>query len=351
MPKPVTRLLSAPWGGLMALRRRLYHQGLLPAAEAGLPVVSVGNISLGGTGKSPLIRHLARSILQGAPHELAAHLPELPPPVAILSRGYGRRSRGWRLVSQGEGPLPGMDVDEAGDEPLMLARQVPTAWVAVCEDRRAGARRLRELGAGCLLLDDGFQHLALRRDRDLLLWDCAVDPAREAVLPFGRLRESPAAALDAHLLLLGRPSRPLVEERLAWFAELFRRAGRPLPPLFVMESSPGRLSHPESGVVVPAGGVGRHGIFCGIAAPERFLAQTVRLLGPPAWSRCLGDHHRWSEGDLAGLRRAVADHHLRHLVTTWKDAVRLPAGHGLPVLAADLDLRIRAGHDYLARHD
>lgn len=332
----------------MALRRRLYHAGLLKMERAGLPVVSVGNISLGGTGKSPLVRRLAEAALAGAAHELSPWLPELPPPVAILSRGYGRTTRGWRLVSQGEGPLG--TAEECGDEPLMLARQLPAAWVAVCEDRRAGARRLRELGAGCVVLDDGYQHLTLARDANLLLWDCAVDPAREAVLPFGRLREDPAAALDATLLLFTRPDPATLRPRLEWFRALFARAGREAPPAFAVEAGISRFIDPATGAACHIGAVGRHGIFCGIAAPERFLGQAERLLGRPAWSRCHGDHHRYGAGDLSELQRATAEQRLKHVVTTWKDAVRLPGNHGLPLLVADLEQRVMPTETYLARH-
>jgi tetraacyldisaccharide 4'-kinase len=311
-------------------------------------VISVGNLSLGGTGKSPLIRHLTRALLRGGPHELSAVLPELPLPVAILSRGYGRASRGWRLVSQGNGPL--LDVDEAGDEPLMLARQVPQAWVAVCEDRRDGSRRLAELGAGCILLDDGFQHIALQRDADLLLWDCAVDPARESVLPFGRLRENPAAALAATVLLFSRPDRERLQARLDWFRRLFREAGRELPPAFAVESSLSGLTDPATGRAQSAAGLGRHGLFCGIASPERFLTQAERLLGAPAWSHCWGDHHAFRESEVELLRRAVREQRLSRLVTTWKDAVRLPVGHDLPLLVAEQELRIQAAEPYLHGH-
>jgi tetraacyldisaccharide 4'-kinase len=341
-------LLSLPWGGLMALRRRAYGAGALPTRKATLPVVSVGNLSLGGTGKSPLLLHLLHHLEAGSRHGLEDLLPELPAPVAVLSRGYGRNSRGWRLVSQGCGPL--LDVDEAGDEPFMIAKRLPRAWVAVCEDRREGARRLAELGAGSILLDDGFQHLALRRDADLLLWDCAVDPEREAVLPFGRLREDPRAALAASALLFTRPSRELLPVRLEAFRALFGRAGRELPPSRVVESSVAGLADPEGGRRTAAAGLGRHGVFCGIAAPERFLDQAERLLGPPAWTRCWGDHHAFTDGDLDSLRRAVAEHRLRALVTTWKDAVRLPAGHGLPLRVAEQELRIQGVETYLAAH-
>jgi tetraacyldisaccharide 4'-kinase len=333
----------------MALRRRVSHAGWLPSVGVSIPVISVGNLSLGGTGKSPLIRSLARALLQGVPHELSPLLPALRLPVAILSRGYGRDSRGWRLVSRGDGPL--LEVEEAGDEPLMLARQLPEAWVAVCEDRGAGARRLEELGAGGILLDDGYQHLALRRDLDLLLWDCQLDPARECVLPFGRLRENPAAALDADVLLFSRPSARLLPARLDWFRRLFQQARRPFPPAFAVESSLAGLTDPATGRPHSPAGLGRHGVFCGIAAPERFLEQAERLLGAPAWSRCWGDHHHFAEADLETLLRAVREQRLGRLVTTWKDAVRLPAQHGLPLLVAEQELRIQAADLYLQRHE
>lgn len=333
----------------MALRRRAYAAGWLPSTSASLPVLSVGNLSLGGTGKSPLILSLASALLRGETHPLSSALPGLALPLAILSRGYGRSSRGWRLVSQGQGPL--VEVDESGDEPQMLARQLPQAWVAVCEDRREGARRLAELGAGSILLDDGYQHLALRRDGNLLIWDCAVDPAREAVLPFGRLRENPAAALAATVLLLGRPESGLLRERLDWFRRLFQEAELPLPPAFAVESSLAGLRDPATGRPQSPAGLGRHGLFCGIAAPERFLGQAERLLGAPAWSHCWGDHHRFREEDLVSLRRAVREQRLTRLITTWKDAVRLPADHGLPVWVAEQELRIQTAETYLARHD
>jgi len=332
----------------MTLRRRAYTAGWLDSSSAGIPVVSVGNLSLGGTGKSPLLLHLLHHLEHGTRHGLEELLPALPAPHAVLSRGYGRKSRGWRLVSRGDGPL--LEVDEAGDEPFMLARRAPEAWVAVCEDRREGARRLRELGAGSILLDDGFQHLALRRDADLLLWDCAVDPAREAVLPFGRLRESPQAALSATALLVTRPSRDLLPSRLEAFRALFARAGRELPPLRVVESAVAGLVDPAGGRRVSPAGLGRHGAFCGIASPERFLEQTERLLGAPSWRHCWGDHHAFTDGDLEFLRRAVDGQRLRVLVTTWKDAVRLPADHGLPLLVAEQELRIQGVETYLAGH-
>ncbi len=332
----------------MALRRRAYAAGWLPSSSAGLPVLSVGNLSLGGTGKSPLLLHVLRHLEQGRPHGLEGLLPDLPAPRAVLSRGYGRASRGWRLVSRGDGVL--LEVDEAGDEPLMLARRAPEAWVAVCEDRREGARRLAELGAGGILLDDGFQHLALRRDANLLLWDCAVDPEREAVLPFGRLRENPAAARAATALLFTRPSRELLPRRLEAFRALFAGEGRELPPLRVVESSVAGLVDPASGRRVSPAGLGRHGVFCGIASPERFLEQTDRLLGPAAWSHCWGDHHAFRGADVEQLRRAVDTQRLRVLVTTWKDAVRLPPDHGLPLLVAEQELRIQGVETYLAGH-
>lgn len=338
--------LSLPWGKLMQLRRCLYQRGLLPSEAPGLPVLSVGNLSLGGTGKSPLTRLLAQSAIQGSNTPLSAFIPPLPTPVAILSRGYGRRSRGWVLVSKGEGPLAQLRVEDSGDEPLMLAQQVPQAWVAVCEDRREGARRLREMGAGSIILDDGYQHLALRRDGNILLWDSAVDPRREALLPFGHLRENFRAALAATVLVLGRPTPDSVRERVEDFQRLFANAGMELPPVLVARASISALI--ELGSWQPLHKLaGRHGVVCGIASPDRFLQATLRQLGTPAWSRFYGDHHAWTGADVDSLRQAVTSHQLKHLLCTWKDAVRMPADHGLPLVVADQELRIQPVRDYL----
>lgn len=330
-------LLSAPWGAVTGLRNSAYDHGFLVTHEAGIPVLCVGNLSLGGVGKSPLVMHLAWTLAAGESLPLAGlPWPEagtLRGPVAVLSRGYGRRSRGFVLVSRGEGPV--VPVEESGDEPAVCARLCPGVWVAVCEDRVEGARRLRELGCGCVLLDDGYQHRRLHRDLDVLVWDCGLDPAAEALLPFGRLREHPCGARRARALVFSRVTSPeLLERRLAWFRTVTQA------PAWSLMLEPDGLMDPQSGKPAPCP-VSPWGMFCGLGNPVQFEQSVHSLLGPSAWSHRFADHHDFTTGDIAKLADAVRRHGLTCLVTTWKDAVRLPADHGLPLIVLGQSVRLQ----------
>jgi tetraacyldisaccharide 4'-kinase len=168
--------LSSLYGALMRLRRRAYQSGLLASVRVAAPVVIIGNLTVGGTGKTPLTLWLAAA--------LRARGLE----VGILSRGYGRHGGALRVVRT-DSPWT-----EVGDEPLLLARRSGCATV-VAADRVAGARRLIELGARVILCDDGLQHLRLARDCEILVIDGARGLGNGRLLPAGPLREPPAAAL------------------------------------------------------------------------------------------------------------------------------------------------------------
>ena len=179
---------SSLYGAIAVQRRQWYARDATRAKRLCRPVISVGNLRVGGSGKTPTVAHLARLLLTAG---------ERP---SILSRGYARRipADGVTVVSDGDRILS--DVDHAGDEPLMLARMLPGVPVLVGPDRYLSGRFGEErLGVTVHLLDDGFQHVALFRDVDLLLVD--ADDLTDAVLPAGRLREplSVARAADAVL--------------------------------------------------------------------------------------------------------------------------------------------------------
>src|SRR6185436_2707745 len=182
----------SPWqllyGGAHGLRRRWYRGR---AHRLPRPVLSVGNLHWGGTGKTPLVA------------AIAAHLRDRGLAVCILSRGYASRGRGVRVVSAGSGPLLGPLV--AGDEPVLLAGELPGVAVIVGPDRRqAGEHALRRLDPrpDLFLLDDGFSHLALARDLDLVAFPAADPFAGGRLFPSGRLREPLAAIARAHAVLL-----------------------------------------------------------------------------------------------------------------------------------------------------
>ncbi|MGQ0734321.1 MAG: tetraacyldisaccharide 4'-kinase, partial [Acidobacteriota bacterium] len=183
-------LLDLLYAHAARMRRRWYERRPNARRHLTRPVISVGNLSVGGTAKTPLVARLA------------AWLVETGERPAILSRGYGRDDRPDGVVVVSDGTRVLADLATAGDEPLMLARAVPRAIVAVADDRHlAGVIAERRLGATAHLLDDGFQHVGLARDLDILL-TTPGEAAAGRVLPFGRLRESPDAASRAHVVVV-----------------------------------------------------------------------------------------------------------------------------------------------------
>ena len=289
--------LGALMGGAASLRAALYRRGLLRQARLDGRVISVGNLRVGGSGKSPVVAHLAQRLIA------EGHA------VSILSRGYGGSFRGPCLVvSDGTSVLA--TAEAAGDEPVMLARRVLGAVVAVGAHRDLVGREVEaRFGRRVHLLDDGFQHLRLARDLDIVCVTLA--DLRDRPLPAGWLREGRSALARADVVLLstdgasreasdaardslGRERTFVVSRRARGF---FAADGTPRP--------------------APA----RPFLLSGIARPERFAADVPAHVGHAAY----GDHHAFRAADLdaavARARALGAD----ALVTTEKDAVRLPA--------------------------
>jgi tetraacyldisaccharide 4'-kinase len=261
--------------------------------------VSVGNLSVGGSGKTPIVAHLARLLLEHG---------ERP---SILSRGYGRHrpQDGVTVVSDGAAVLAG--IGSAGDEPLMLARGLPGVPVLVGASRYLSGRLAEErLGASVHLLDDGFQHLELRRDVDLLVID--ERDLDDQLVPVGRLREPLTAAAKADAVLVNSVDDSAAE-----------RIGRTLglSTCFRVERRLG-LPHRVDGVSVPT--TGRVLAAAGIARPERFFADLAAAGWNVVGTIRFPDHHRFTNRDLKRLTAAAraAD---AIVMTTDKDAVRLAA--------------------------
>jgi tetraacyldisaccharide 4'-kinase len=304
--------LGALYGAAAAARATAYGRGWLPRARLGGPVISVGNLSVGGTGKTPVVALLA------------AMLRDAGRPVAVLSRGYrGTFGGDCLIVSDGQQVRAGPE--EAGDEPVMLARAVPGVVVAVGRRRdRVGRAVEARFGSRVYILDDGFQHLRLRRDLDLV---CASGADLvDRPLPAGRLRESTAALARADLVLLDADGAAVA--RLAAV-----HPGRIL-----------RLGRRGLGFFGPEGGARPAPtspfLLSGIARPERFHADVAAVVGRVCGTAVFADHHPYTAADVvrieAQARAAGAD----AVVTTAKDAVRLPP-LSLPLLvfriAAEVD--------------
>lgn len=260
-------------------RNALYDRRLLQARKLSGPVISIGNLSVGGSGKTPFVLYLGELLeARGLAFD-------------VLSRGYGRQTRGVALVD------PKGLARQFGDEPLLIARRL-RAPVVVGEDRyEAGVFAEKNFGPQLHVLDDGFQHRSLHRDFDIVL--ITPDDSRDRLLPAGRLRE-PLTSLkraDAVVLTGGASAGPLpVDGKLVW---RLRRG------------------------IVPDNVPVRPVVFCGIARPQNFLLQ-LRVAGiEPVAEAFFRDHYAYTEQDVRDLLRLKRQTGAEGFVTTEKDAVNL----------------------------
>jgi tetraacyldisaccharide 4'-kinase len=286
----------------------------------GIPVISVGNLSFGGTGKTPTVIALVRDLVR---------LGRRP---AVLTRGYRRRGREQVVLV---GPQPPEDVTEVGDEPLEMARRLPGVPVVVDADRVRGGREARRLGADVVVLDDGFQHRRLERDLDVVLLDAADPWGGGQLPPLGRLREPlsgfrrASAALVTKLPVDWRPAMEEIETRLAKIA--------PDIPVFAARMRLERVRLPNEGWQEPESLDGRRVLaFAGIGRPQGFLDKLVEAGANVVSTRWFPDHYRYSATDIESiLTEAEAAGAVP--VTTGKDAVKLPTDAAVWVVEAVME--------------
>ncbi|MEW5900516.1 MAG: tetraacyldisaccharide 4'-kinase [Acidobacteriota bacterium] len=277
------------------IKDRLYRAGVFRPSRAPFPVISVGNISLGGTEKTPLAMELLRILLARGRRP------------ALISRGYrGRWEKTGGIVSDGRGIQATWR--DAGDEPFLVARTLPQAGVFVGKDRLASCRKAAAAGFDIAVLDDGFQHLKLGRDLDIVLFSPTEKTA---------LREPLSALRRAHVLLLkegNRRDRRIANILRSLPGEVFKYevVSRGFPELWSQEEI---SAESLSGKRVLA--------FCGIARPERFLA-SLRSQGLELASAIFfPDHHAYPPSSFRKIRRRFAETRSDALITTEKDAVKI----------------------------
>ena len=312
--------LAFLFGGIVALRNRAYDVGLLRATRVDAPVVCVGNLTTGGTGKTPMVVHVVREL------ERRQRRP------GVLSRGYKasahERSSGAPL----------------GDEARMVHAQLAGVSAVQDADRVRGARALIARGCDAIVLDDGFQHRRLARDVDIVLVDALRpfglpwrgDDAPAYLLPRGLLREPPGGLARASACVVTR-SDQVEPQRLARLEALLAAAA-PALPVLLARHAPTALVAPDGERFEPARIAGREvELVSGIGNASGF-EETVRSLGAHVVShRRFADHHAYVGGDLTGLGRGG-----RAIVTTAKDAVKL--GELLPnAFVLEIELRIVRG--------
>ena len=313
--------LSAVYGGVARLRRSWYERRPASRVRLPRPVISIGNMVVGGSGKTPIVAAVARLLMA------SGHRP------AILSRGYGRRSTGLIVVTDGSGAL--VPVEESGDEPQMLARDLPGVPIVVDVDRaRAGRLAVERFNPGVLILDDGFQHLHLERTIDLLVLSTA--DLNDRVLPSGRLREPLSAAREADAVLVyGDVAEAKRVAASAGVPHAFGVSARLLPLRAIATAAP-----PEAARVVAV---------AGIARPERFFDALRRQGHEVVREQVFADHHWFTAADVRKIEREAQGSVVDCVVTTAKDAVRLErhrSAMSLPWAILPMTVAIEPGAEF-----
>ena len=330
------------------LRLRLYRKGWLGQSNLGTMAVSIGNITVGGTGKTPLVERFAR--------ELAARGRK----VAILSRGYKSEElpepQVWKnartgqevsnppkIVSDGQEVL--LKAKYAGDEPYMLARNLPGVAVVVDRDRVRGGRfAVKELGADTLLLDDGLQYLHLDHSLDVVLIDQNAPFGNGYILPRGTLREPPRNLCRADYIFLtkcdGEPPEKLIRQ--------IRKYNK-TAEILQCTHGPKHLHGVFSDEVLPLEVLeGKYlGAISGIAQPKSFDGLLKKLGGKVMFHTTFADHHAFSAREIEPFMDRCVNRGVDMIVTTEKDAVRFPRPEKLdvPIYYLRIEVNILEGEE------
>lgn len=339
-------LLSKVFGLAVKVRRLLYDLRVLRDITLGIQVISVGNLTVGGTGKTPVVEKFARELRDQGRQ------------VAILSRGYRSKPKPLlsqilntlllreettppRVVSDGRSLL--LDSETAGDEPYMLASNLKDVVVLVDKDRvKAGRYAIEQFGCDTLLLDDGFQYWKLAgRRKDIVLVDCQAPFGNEHLLPRGILREPPSHLSRATFFFITKSDGDT--------ARLRARLAKHNPTARIIEC----VHHPLYFEDVFTGE--HHGLgliqglkvaaLSGIAQPESFEESLVRLGAELVYAKRFADHHRFSQQEILNAINRGKKRQADAIITTQKDAVRFPKidRRDLPMYFMRVEIKILAG--------
>ena len=331
------RPLAPLYSLAMLARAQGYRRGLFASHKMPVPVISVGNLLMGGTGKTPLVQYLAQ-LLQNEGWK-----------PAIISRGYGGRAKDRvNIVSNGQQVL--LDAVQAGDEPLLLAESLPGVPVLTGIVRHLPAREAIAMGADVLVLDDGFQHLAVQRDVNLVLFNADRLAGNSRVFPGGELRE-PVSALNRATAFVLTAVTEKNRDRAKLFAELLKRKFPQKPVHFSSYSAKAALKLQPDGTcetvsldVVRQSQADCAFAFCGIAEPDSFFNTLAELSLKLKGTCALSDHHAYNTKNLQHLCCQAQNSQATALITTEKDLVKispLATQLSLPLYA----LRMQASMD------
>lgn len=324
--KAVLRPGAAVFGSLVEMRNWLFDNGFFHAAKSGVPVVSIGNLTVGGTGKTPFsLWLLRRQIAKG----------RRP---AFVSRGYGRRSKGIQEVNR-------LDAKEFGDEPVQLKELLPDIPVWVGADRARTVEQMRRHSEfDFVVADDAFQHRWLQRDLDIVVLDAMESPENYRFLPLGRAREPWESLRRAQIVVLSKANLATKEQfqflkdKVSSFPISILEAGYEVKSL---QSDDGLLEISKGLGVLLVSGVGR---------PDG-VEMTARTCSHVLQHKIYRDHHNYSAEDVEEILRTADGLKVDRILTTYKDAVKLRSFEGLRsrLCWMDLELNVKGDVDELDR--
>jgi tetraacyldisaccharide 4'-kinase len=326
--------VSYAFAGISAARRTLYQKGIFQIHDLEAPVVSVGNLTVGGTGKTPLVAFAAKVLAENG-HK-----------VCVLTRGYKRRNPNERvLVSDGSQILS--DVQSSGDEPFELANKLLGTAAVIADKNRveAGNWAKKNLGATAFVLDDGFQHLRLKRNLDIVTIDATNPFGNVNLLPYGILREPLTALKRADVVVLTRSN---LSERISDLKTRIAKYNSDCPILSARNEIQG-LATLESFLTFPAKAQSSQSFnftcdskglaFCALGNPAAFF-QDLRAKGfNPVAKQTFSDHHAYTQFDVEKIEQKASASGAEFLVTTFKDAVKLrDLKFSLPCFVAEAEM-------------
>jgi len=323
--------LSLLYGAVTRTRLSLYRRGTFHTTKLDRPVISIGNITTGGTGKTPLVEYVARTLASQGKK------------VCILTRGYGRKDPHLQvIVSDGYGVLA--SPSEAGDEPHLLATKLTglAAVISSADRIAAGREAIKDFGTDCFVLDDGFQHLRLARDLNVVTIDATNPWGGGRLLPHGRLRESVEGMSRADCVVITRcdqvESVDVLREEIS---QLTR--GKPIfeSQMRLVRVSP--LKNGGESLAPPA----RVAAFCAVGNPASFFNMLRRAGYEIAVERAFPDHHVYSQEEIDAVSRAARDAGAQFLVTTAKDAVKLRTlSFSIPCYVVEIEIAIENAESF-----
>jgi tetraacyldisaccharide 4'-kinase len=305
---------SLLYGAIVKTRRMLYEKRFFASFESGVKTISVGNITVGGTGKTPLVAMISETLLNEGEK------------VCILTRGYGRDNPKERvLVADGQRILA--DAREAGDEPFELAQKLSGKAVIVADANRAEAGKwaLAEFGVTVFILDDGFQHLRLRRDLDLVLLDATNPFGNGKMLPAGVLRESVHSLKHADAVIITRTNLAAdvsaIKTKVVEInpdCRIFASRNEFTDPIKLKGFLSEKKTYPKAKIQNL-----KATAFCALGNPDNFFAQLKQEGFSLTASQSFPDHHIYTQSEIKNLEKKAVESGAEILLTTAKDAVKL----------------------------